>query len=78
MWGTTHQPMENNADRRMCISIIWPPKFYPTALNFTHILPFCKYLFLSERLSNPLLKQVKKSPDNLIKENFISYTDASQ
>ena len=52
----------------MCISIIWPPKFIKQPFNLTHPFgPNCKYLYLCERLSNSLLKQVKKSPYNLIK-----------
>ena len=37
------------------------------SFNHTHPLPHCKYLYLSERFSNSLLKQVKRSPYNLIK-----------
>ena len=35
--------------------------------NHTHLLPHCKYLYPSETLSHSLLKQVKRSPYNLIK-----------
>ena len=46
--------------------------------NFTHLLPYCKYLYLSERLINSLLKQVKQITCNLIIFYSISFTDASQ
>ena len=35
--------------------------------NLTLLLPYCKYLYLCERLSSSLLKQVKRSSYNRIK-----------
>ena len=77
MQSTTHQPMENNIDRRMCASIIWPPKFYsPSTLILSTFYPTA-YLYLSERLNNSLLNE-SKGHLLILNESNIAYTDASQ
>ena len=41
--------------------------FIQQHFNLAHPMPYCKYLYLCERLSNSLLKQVKMRPYYLIK-----------